>query len=105
MGYMFVLDDQIGEFVLAKPNVKIPEDASILSFNEANLEAWDEPFKNLVNKWRVGEGASGKKFSSRYIGAMVGDVHRTLLYGGVLDTLETQRTQMENYDYCMKVHQ
>jgi len=81
--YMFVLDDQIGEFVLAKPNVKIPEDASILSFNEANLDAWDEPFKQLVHKWRVGEGASGKKFSSRYIGAMVGDVHRTLLYGGV----------------------
>jgi len=81
--YMFVLDDQIGEFVLAKPNVKIPEDASILSFNEANLEAWDEPFKNLVLKWREGKGASGKKFSSRYIGAMVGDVHRTLLYGGI----------------------
>merc|ERR1712125_20712 len=39
--------------------------------------------KNLVNKWRVGDGASGKKFSSRYVGAMVGDVHRTLLYGGV----------------------
>merc|ERR1712157_260792 len=39
--YMFVLDDQIGEFVLAKPNVKIPDDASIISFNEANLEAWD----------------------------------------------------------------
>lgn len=81
--YMFVLDDQIGEFVLAKPNVKIPDDASIISFNEANLDAWDEPFKNLVHKWREGKGASGKKFSSRYIGAMVGDVHRTLLYGGV----------------------
>jgi len=81
--YMFVLDDQIGEFVLAKPNVKIPEDASILSFNEANLDAWDDPFKNLVQAWREGKGASGKKFSSRYIGAMVGDVHRTLLYGGV----------------------
>jgi len=81
--YMFVLDDQIGEFVLSKPNVKIPEDASIISFNEANLEAWDEPFKALVNKWRAGTGASGVKFSSRYIGAMVGDVHRTLLYGGI----------------------
>merc|ERR1719410_3253831 len=29
--YMFVLDDQIGEFVLAKPNVKIPDDASKLA--------------------------------------------------------------------------
>merc|ERR1712023_472203 len=29
-----------------------------------------------------GKGESGAKYSSRYIGSMVGDVHRTLLYGG-----------------------
>ena len=28
-------------------------------------------------------GESGQSYSSRYIGSMVGDVHRTLLYGGV----------------------
>ena len=39
--------------------------------------------KETVYKWREGTGASGKRFSSRYIGSMVGDVHRTLLYGGV----------------------
>ena len=31
----------------------------------------------------MGTGANGKTFSSRYIGSMVGDVHRTLCYGGV----------------------
>jgi len=81
--YMFVLDEQIGEFVLARPDVKIPQESSIVSFNEANLESWDEPVKETVKKWRKGQGKSGKKFSSRYIGAMVGDVHRTLCYGGV----------------------
>ena len=30
-----------------------------------------------------GKGESGEKYSSRYIGSMVGDVHRTLLYGGI----------------------
>ena len=30
-----------------------------------------------------GNGESGEKYSSRYIGSMVGDVHRTLLYGGI----------------------
>ena len=30
-----------------------------------------------------GDGESGEKYSSRYIGSMVGDVHRTLLYGGI----------------------
>ena len=44
---------------------------------------WDEPLKETLRKWKAGRGASGKRFSSRYIGSMVGDVHRTLLYGGV----------------------
>jgi len=81
--YMFTLDEEIGEFVLSKPNVMIPETSSIISFNEANLEKWDEPMKKTVKAWREGKGASGKRYSSRYIGSMVGDVHRTLLYGGV----------------------
>jgi len=81
--YMFTLDEQIGEFVLSHPNVKIPEVSSIISFNEANIEKWDEPMKKTVKQWREGTGASGKRYSSRYIGSMVGDVHRTLLYGGV----------------------
>ena len=80
---MFVLDEAIGEFVLSKPDVKVPESSSIYSFNEANLDFWDGPLKKVVENWREGTGKSGKKFSSRYIGSMVGDVHRTLLYGGV----------------------
>lgn len=81
--YIFTLDETIGEFVLSKPNVQIPESSSIYSFNEANLEMWDAPMRETVLKWREGTGKSGKAFSSRYIGSMVGDVHRTLLYGGV----------------------
>ncbi len=81
--YMFTLDEQLGEFVLSKPHVQIPETSSILSMNEANIDMWDEPLKDVVKAWRAGTGRSGKRFSSRYIGSMVGDVHRTLLYGGV----------------------
>ena len=81
--FMFTLDEAIGEFVLSRPNVKIPESSTIYSFNEANCEMWDEPLRNVVEGWREGTGASGKRFSSRYMGSMVGDVHRTLLSGGV----------------------
>merc|ERR1711879_714207 len=69
--------------ILSKPNVMIPESSSIMSFNEANTHMWDPPLQDVVSKWKAGEGASGNTFSSRYIGAMVGDVHRTILYGGV----------------------
>ncbi|KAL3905739.1 MAG: hypothetical protein SGARI_004316, partial [Bacillariaceae sp.] len=81
--YGFTLDENLGEFVLSHPDMKIPETSSIMSFNEANTEMWDEPLQKVVMKWKNGEGKSGKAFSSRYIGSMVGDVHRTLLYGGV----------------------
>lgn len=81
--HMFALDEQIGEFVLTDPQVKIPETSAIISFNEANTHMWDQPMQDVVANWKNGTGKSGKAFSSRYIGAMVGDVHRTLLYGGV----------------------
>lgn len=81
--YIFTLDETIGEFVLSRPNLKIPNDCKIYSFNEANLEMWDLPMQKVVNGWREGTGESGQRFSSRYIGSMVGDVHRTLMYGGV----------------------
>ena len=66
--YIFTLDETLGEFILSKPNVKIPEDSSIYSFNEANLEKWDAPMRKCVEQWREGTGATGKAFSSRYIG-------------------------------------
>lgn len=81
--YMFTLDENIGEFVLSKPNVKIPNESKIYSLNEANIDLWDEPMRETVKAWRSGTGITGAKFSSRYIGSMVADIHRTLLYGGV----------------------
>merc|ERR1719410_3078726 len=81
--YMFTLDEEIGEFILSKPNVKIPNNSNIVSLNDANFDNWDAPLQEVVQGWHAGTGASKTKFSSRYIGAMVGDVHRTLLYGGV----------------------
>jgi len=81
--YGFTLDENIGEFVLSHPNIKIPETSKIISFNEANTPMWDKPLQDVVTGWKNGTGKSGNSFTSRYIGSMVGDVHRTLLYGGV----------------------
>jgi fructose-1,6-bisphosphatase I len=77
----FTLDENLGEFVLSHPNIRIPSSSSIISFNEANTGYWDQPLQDVLEKWKSGTGKSGKRFSSRYIGSMVGDVHRTLLYG------------------------
>ncbi|CAM9754119.1 unnamed protein product [Ectocarpus fasciculatus] len=79
----FTLDPQIGEFVMTHPNIQVPKRGKIYSFNEANSPDWPENLRNYVTDLKNGEGESGEKYSSRYIGSMVGDVHRTLLYGGI----------------------
>lgn len=73
----FTLDPQIGEFVLTHPNIQIPKRGKIYSFNEANFFNWDPALQAHVDKLKK------NKYSSRYIGSMVGDIHRTLLYGGL----------------------
>jgi fructose-1,6-bisphosphatase I len=80
---IFTLDTHIGEFVLTHPDVKLPTRGGIYSMNEANRPAWDAPLRTYIEDMQEGRGESGKKYSSRYIGSMVGDVHRTLLYGGL----------------------
>ena len=79
----FTLDPNIGEFVMTHPNVKIPKRGKIYSFNEANSPMWTKGLQKYVEDIKTGNGESGVKYSSRYIGSMVGDVHRTLLYGGI----------------------
>jgi len=80
---IFTLDRQIGEFVLTHPNVQIPKRGKIYSFNEANRKEWDKPLQDYVSSIQEGKGESGKSYTARYIGSMCGDVHRTLLYGGI----------------------
>jgi len=80
---IFTLDTQIGEFVLTHPNVQIPTRGSIYSMNEANRQMWDAPLRAYIDDLQAGEGESGKRYTARYVGSMVGDVHRTLLYGGL----------------------
>lgn len=79
----FTLDPQIGEFVLTHPDMTIPSRGKIYSFNEANAPAWDATLRKYVDNLKTGQNKSGVKYSSRYIGSLVADVHRTILYGGV----------------------
>eukprot|EP00168_Porphyra_purpurea_P020911 TRINITY_DN89_c0_g1_i8.p1 TRINITY_DN89_c0_g1~~TRINITY_DN89_c0_g1_i8.p1 ORF type:complete len:413 (-),score=126.09 TRINITY_DN89_c0_g1_i8:576-1814(-) len=79
----FTLDPQIGEFVLTHPNITIPKRGKIYSFNEANEPAWDPVLRKYISNLKTGNNVSSTAYSSRYIGSMVADVHRTLMYGGI----------------------
>ncbi|HEX7050594.1 MAG TPA: class 1 fructose-bisphosphatase [Longimicrobiales bacterium] len=80
----FTLDPSIGEFVLSHPNIRIPTPGKrIYSCNEGNYTRWTERQQRLVDHLKGIDGRNSKPFSARYIGSMVADVHRTLLYGGL----------------------
>ncbi len=79
----FTLDPSIGEFLLSHPDITIPTPGRrIYSVNEAYYSGWSNGQKRLVDHLK-GLDDGGKAFSSRYIGSMVADLHRTLLYGGL----------------------
>lgn len=77
----FTLDPQLGEFILTHRDIKIPESGSIYSCNEGNSAKWDPVIQEYVHKCKNPERGKPKK--ARYVGSMVADVHRTLLYGGI----------------------
>ena len=77
----FTLDPTIGAFVLSNERMKMPEQGSYYSVNEANAAGWPAEYREYVEKLK--SGGLGKEYSSRYIGSLVADFHRTLLKGGV----------------------
>lgn len=79
----FTLDPGIGEFLLSHPDIQIPNQGKIYSVNEGNYDFWDTGIKNYVSYLKNPDNHPGKTYSLRYIGSMVADIHRTLLYGGI----------------------
>ena len=82
-----VQDNALGEFILTHPSMKMPKKRGIYSVNEGNSLYWEDKTVNFFNSLKFppkdANGKEGKPYSSRYIGSMVADAYRTLLYGGL----------------------
>lgn len=76
----FTLEPSIGAYVLSHPNMKMPEKGNYYSVNEAKAAGFPEAYQRYLQRLRSG---SIGEYSSRYIGSMVADFHRTLLRGGI----------------------
>jgi len=77
----FTLDPSIGEFILTAENMKIPEKSkTIYSINEGNYTTWDKNMQKAVDDFKFEKPTP---YTARYVGSMVSDVHRTLMYGGI----------------------
>ncbi len=77
----FTLDPSIGAFVISHPDVKMPPQGNYYSVNEANADSFPEVYRRYLALLR--SGSAGRTYSSRYIGSLVADFHRTLLKGGI----------------------
>ena len=75
----FTMDNALGEFILTHPNMQMPRKRAIYSTNEGNSKYWDA----ATLEWCESMKQAEKPYSARYIGSMVADAYRTLLYGGI----------------------
>jgi fructose-1,6-bisphosphatase I len=79
--YGFTLDPSIGAYLMSHENMRMPPHGSVYSCNEANSESFPPAYQQYLHHLR--SGAAGRTYSSRYIGSLVADFHRTLLKGGI----------------------
>ena len=79
----FTLDPAFGEFLLSHPNIQTPKKSKIYSINEGNYLYWHPGLKKYIKYLQEEDKSTSRPYSSRYIGSMVADIHRNLLYGGI----------------------
>ena len=80
----YTLDRTIGEFVLTKEQVKVPEETSEFAINMSNQRFWEPEMKAYIDDCLKGEeGPLGKRYNMRWVASMVAEVHRILVRGGI----------------------
>jgi len=65
---------------MTNASMRIPEAGPIYAFNEGNYDRWDQSVRDYIDHIK---GSTKPTYSARYIGSLVADFHRTLLYGGI----------------------
>ena len=81
--HVFAHDPSIGEFILVRRRLAMPERGRGYAVNEGRRAGWSTADLAFVEHLKETDTASGRPYSTRYSGSMVGDVHRILLEGGI----------------------
>lgn len=79
----FTLDPSVGEFLLSHEDIRIPDGGKVYSLNEGNYKYWHQGLKNFIKHLQDADDRNEEQYTSRYIGSMVADIHRNLIYGGI----------------------
>ena len=76
--HAFTLDPSVGEFLLSHPDLTIPDAGKYYSANLGNYSKWNDNDKKAMDIFN-----NDDNYSLRYVGSLVADFHRTLIYGGL----------------------
>jgi fructose-1,6-bisphosphatase I len=79
----FTLNTADNEFYLSHLNITIPAKGKTYSINQGNVEKFDDGLKNFLTHCATIDKETSRPYSLRYIGSMIGDIHRNLLKGGI----------------------
>jgi fructose-1,6-bisphosphatase I len=77
----FTLDPSIGEFCLSHPDMQCCEEGKLFSVNMGMLRLFPSPVQQFLTHLQDLDG--GRRFSLRYAGSLVADLHRNLIKGGI----------------------
>lgn len=77
----FTLDPSVGSYILTHENIRMPEQGIYYSINEAYADEFPAPYKKFLKS--IKSGGLNRFYSSRFVGSLVADFHRTLLRGGI----------------------
>jgi len=79
----FTFEPDVGEFLLSYPDIRTPEHGNIYSVNEGHYARWTDEQKRYIDYLKEEDEETGRPYSARYVGSLVADFHRNLLYGGL----------------------
>jgi len=79
----FTLDQSIGEFILSHENIRCPKAGNVYSANVGRHKDWEPGVQKYLDYVTERDKTSGRPHSLRYTGALVADLHRCLLDGGI----------------------
>jgi len=79
----FTLDHDLGEFLLSHDNIRCPARGHYYSANLGHYHEWHPNIQQFIEYLTVHDPATHRPYSLRYTGALVADVHRSLLEGGL----------------------
>jgi fructose-1,6-bisphosphatase I len=81
--HMFSLDSDDNQYYRSHSEVKIPTNGKIYSLNQGNLSKFETVAQQFVEWCTAHDKGTSRPYSLRYIGAMIADMHRTFIKGGV----------------------